>query len=86
VRRRAVLERLAATSDARARETTTVGALASALEADERAVEAHLNALIACELARRDAAGRVRVTISGEEFQELDLGDRVVVDAAPTDH
>ena len=86
MRRRAVLERLAATSDARARETTTVGALASALEADERAVEAHLNALIACELARRDVAGRVRVTISGEEFQELDLGDRVVVDAAPTDH
>ncbi|MFD1684919.1 hypothetical protein [Halobellus litoreus] len=86
MRRRAVLERLAATSDARARETTTVGALASDLEADERAVEAHLNALIACALARRDATGKVRVTITGEEFLELDFGDGVVVDAAPTDH
>jgi DNA-binding IclR family transcriptional regulator len=80
-----VLERLAATSDAERRRTTTVRALASSLGADEGAVETHLDALAACGLARKDGAGRARVTITGEELLELDPGDAVVVDVDPTD-
>jgi hypothetical protein len=69
VTRRAVLERLAATSDAARRETTTIPALARALDA-----------LRACEFARVTDDGRVRVTITGEEFLALDTDETAVVD------
>jgi len=81
VPRRTVLEELAAESDAAARETTTVAALAAALEIDERAVEAHLQGLVACELARVDPDGHARVTITGEELLELGTDEMVIVDA-----
>jgi len=84
MRRRAVLEQLAVASDARRRETTTVQALASALDADERVIEAHLERLAACELVRMDTTGNVRVTITGKQFLELDVGDGAVIDAGPT--
>jgi hypothetical protein len=80
VTRRAVFERLAAVTDADGRETTTAEALASGLDADVGAVEAHLAGLAACELARVDADGRVRVTITGEELLELDTDETVIVD------
>jgi DNA-binding IclR family transcriptional regulator len=80
VTRRAVLERLAATSDAARRETTTIPALARALDADEGAVERQLDALRACEFARVTDDGRVRVTITGEEFLALDTDETAVVD------
>lgn len=82
VTRRDVLEQLATASDAERRETTTIEALASALDADEHAVEAHLNGLAACELARKDTDGRVRVTVTGEELLELDTDEMVIVDSA----
>jgi len=75
-----VLEQLAAASDAARRETTTVEGVAAALDGDERAVEAHLNGLAACELARIEPDGRVRVTITGEELLELDIDETVIVD------
>jgi DNA-binding transcriptional ArsR family regulator len=88
VNRRAVFERLAATSDAARRETTTVTALATGLGAAERAVDAHLDGLVACELARRYPDGRVRITRTGEELLDLrpdrgldlDADDLVIVD------
>lgn len=82
VTRRTVLERLAAASDAARQETTTIEALASALDADEHTVEAHLNGLEACELARIGSDGRARVTITGEELLELDTAEMVIVDSA----
>jgi DNA-binding transcriptional ArsR family regulator len=80
VTRRAVLEQLARASDAARRETTTVEALASELDADEGAIEAHLDGLVSCELARRAPDGGIRVTITGEELLELDVDDLVIVD------
>jgi Mn-dependent DtxR family transcriptional regulator len=82
VPRRAVLDQLAAESDATAQETTTVVTLAATLEIDERAVEAHLQGLAACELARIDADGNARVTITGEELLELGTDEVVIVDTA----
>lgn len=82
--RRTVLEQLAAASDAERRETTTVEAVASALDADVGAVERHLDRLAACELARFGPDGRVRATITGEELLVLDTDELVIVDPGPT--
>lgn len=76
-----MLEQLAAASDADRRETTTVESLAAALDADEDAVRAHLNGLATCELARLDADGTARVTVTGEELLALDTVENVIVDA-----
>lgn len=80
IRRRAVLERLAAASNADRGETTTIEMLASALDADRQTIEAHLEGLVACHLARLDSEGRARVTITGEELLDLDTDDVVIVD------
>lgn len=85
ISRRTALERLAATTDAACGETTTVRALASALDADERVIEAHLDVLTECELARTCADGTVRVTITGEELLELGTVETVVVDPSASD-
>ena len=82
VTRRAVLEQLAAASDAEWRESTTVGALVAALDADEQTVEEHLESLEDCKLARTDEAGRARVTVTGKELLEIDADDLVIVDPA----
>jgi predicted transcriptional regulator len=79
VTRRTVLEELAAASDAKARRTTTVGAIASELGADEGTIEAHLGGLLECELARESTDG-VRVTVTGEELLELDADETIVID------
>lgn len=84
VTRRTVLEQLATASDAEHRETTTIEALASALDADKHTIEAHLNGLAACELARINTDGRVRVTITGEELLELEADEMVVIDPSIT--
>ena len=86
VTRREVLECLATASDAETRATTTVEALAAALEVDERTLESHLHGLADCELARRRSDGRVRVTITGEELLELELelDELVIVDPGTT--
>lgn len=76
-----VLEQLAATSASDTQSTTTVKALAAALEADERSVATRVAALEACELAQTQPDGRVRVTITGEELLELGADELVVVDA-----
>ena len=81
VTRRAVLERLAAASDAEQRVTTTRAALAAALGVDERTVESHIEGLAACELAHTYSDGRVRITITGEELLALDPDDLVIVDS-----
>lgn len=87
VTRLAVLSQLATASDAKRRETTTPEALASALDAEEGEIEAHLDALAACELARRESGRTVRVTVTGEELLELGTDDVVVVDPPPSrDH
>jgi Mn-dependent DtxR family transcriptional regulator len=80
VTRRTVLERLATASDAERRETTTPASLAAALGTDESTVTSHLNALAACELARMESDGRVRVTITGEEFLALPVEEVTIVD------
>lgn len=86
--RRAVLKRLAATSDAERRETTTIGDIATGIGAQEREVAAHVAALADCALARTYPDGRVRVTITGAELLELDTDDVVIVDLrdAGSDH
>lgn len=83
VPRRTVLKQLVAESDAERRETTTIEALASVLGRDEGTVEAHLEGLEACELARTTSDGEVRTTITGEELLALDTDEMVIVDAAP---
>lgn len=85
VPRRTVLEQLAVESDAVTRETTSPEAIATALEIDKRTVKTHLNGLAACELARVDADGNARVTVTGEELLELDTDEVVIVDASDTD-
>lgn len=80
VTRRAVLEELAAASDAETRQTTTVEALSSAIDADRHTIEAHLDGLCECELAQISAGGHARVTITGEELLELDVNEMIVVD------
>lgn len=80
--RHAVLEQLAAASDAERRETTTIDALAVTLDVDERPVEAHLQTLASCDLARFDGEGRVRVTCTGEEFLELDIDGMAILDTS----
>jgi len=80
VTRRAVFEELAALTDAERAETTTVGALAAALDADDRVVEAHVDGLVGCDLARRDPDGCVRVTVTGEQLLALGIDGPVVVD------
>jgi|AntRauMinimDraft_4_1070384.scaffolds.fasta_scaffold00746_5 DNA-binding IclR family transcriptional regulator len=82
ITRRTVLEQLATASDAERKETTSVEALTKALEADRSTIEAHLNGLEACELARREANGSVRVTITGEQLLELDTDEMLIVDAS----
>jgi Mn-dependent DtxR family transcriptional regulator len=81
VTRRAVLERLAAASDADQRETTTTAAIAAALNTDEVTIESHLNGLAACELVRTYPDGRARITITGEELLALDTDEMVIVDS-----
>lgn len=81
VTRRAVLEQLAATSDADQRETTTTAVVAAALNTDEGTIESHLNGLAACELVRTYPDGRVRITITGEELLALDTDELVIVDS-----
>jgi DNA-binding transcriptional ArsR family regulator len=80
VTRRAVLRRLAELTDAQRRETTTVDALASALGADKQTLTAHIDALVACELAHVDTDGDVRATITGEELLALDTDEVIIVD------
>lgn len=84
ITRQAVLEQLAAASDAERRETTTTKALSSALDADTHTIEAHLNGLAACEIAQIETNGRVRVTITGEELLALEADKMVIVDSATT--
>lgn len=81
VTRLAVLQQLAAASNATRGETTTVESLASALPAEKGTVEDHLIGLISCELARMSENGSVRVTITGEELLELDTDEMVIVDS-----
>lgn len=84
VTRRAVLTELAAASGAEPPETTAVDALAGALDAEPAAIETHLDGLVACELARREPDGAVRVTVAGEQLLELDLPpEAIIVDAPP---
>lgn len=85
VTRRSVLEQLAAASDATRQETTTIEALTATLDADAHAVESHLRGLEACELARIEPDGTVRVTITGEELLALDTDEMVIVDATTPD-
>lgn len=80
VTRRTVLEQLAAESDATQQETTTIEALAAICDTDEHTIEAHLDGLEACDLARVASDGTARVTITGEELLELDIGEMVIVD------
>lgn len=80
IARQAVLERLAAASNADRGETTTIEMLASDLDTDRQTIEAHLEGLVACHLARFESAGRVRLTITGEELLALDTDDIVIVD------
>lgn len=84
VTRRAVLVALARESDAASEETTSSASLAAALDVEEGSILTHLDALVACELAHRDADGDVRVTVTGEELLALDVDDGVVV-APPTE-
>lgn len=81
VTRRAVLERVAATSDAALCVTTTRAALAATLGVDERTIRSHLQGLAACELVRTYPDGRVRITITGEELLALDTDETVIVDS-----
>ncbi|MBB6647630.1 hypothetical protein [Halobellus ruber] len=80
--RRTVLQQLAELTDAQRRETTTVDALVSALDADEQTLTEHIDALVACELAHVDADGGVRATITGEELLALDTDEVIIVDPA----
>jgi len=80
VTRRAVLKQLAAESDADRRETTTRTALTAMLGTDEGTIDAHLDGLAACDLARTYPDGRVRITITGEELVDLDPDEMVIVD------
>ncbi|MFC7771887.1 hypothetical protein ACFQS5_24695 [Salinirubellus sp. GCM10025899] len=82
--RRTVLEHLATASDADRRDTTTVGTLALVLDAGRHEVETHLYGLAACELARIYPRGRVRVTVTGEEFLNLETEGAALVDPSPT--
>lgn len=83
--RREVFEALASMSDADAGRRTTVAALAAELDADERTVGDHLDALRACELAVRSPDAGVRVTITGEELLALDVPDVAIVDPSAGD-
>jgi len=76
-----VLECLGATSDAERPETTTTEKVASTLDADRQSVEAHLDGLTTCELARTYPDGRVRVTVTGEQLLELGADATVIVEA-----
>lgn len=80
VTRRAVLEQLAEQSDAGGEETTTVSSVVTALECDEQAVRVHLHHLDTCELAHIDSNARVRVTVTGEELLDLDVGEGIIID------
>lgn len=80
VTRRAVLAALARESDAESRDRTTVSVLASRLDTDEWTIREHLDGLVACDLARKNTDGDVRVTITGEELLELDPGEAVIVE------
>lgn len=84
VTRRDLLECLARMSDAEVRDTTTIGSLASELDADEPTLEAHFDQLTNCELVRRRDDGRIRITITGEELLELEADELIIVDP-PTD-
>ncbi|MEF8894357.1 hypothetical protein [Halodesulfurarchaeum sp.] len=81
VNKQVVLEQLAAATDATQQETTTIQALAATLAVDEQTVESHIQWLVACDLARLTPENDVRVTISGEQFLELDVDDTVIVDS-----
>lgn len=80
VTRRRVLEELAAASDASREQTTTIDALAATLDTERGAVQSHLDGLVACELARFETDGTIRVTLTGEELLNLDTDDMVIVD------
>lgn len=81
--RRTTLEHLARITDAEREETTTIDTLVAALDTDRRAVEVHLAGLEACELVRIDPDGTARVTVTGEEFLQLDTEEAIIVDSGP---
>lgn len=78
--RRTVLEQLAAQSDAGRGETTTIDALAAALDTDTGTVESRLHGLATCELARVAPDGTARITVTGEQLLELEADELIVVD------
>lgn len=82
VTRRSVLVQLAQESDAKRQDTTTVEALAKSLDSEGETIEAHLAALQACELARVESDGAIRVTRTGEELLALAVDD-VIIDPQP---
>ena len=55
--------------------------VATAVDADERVVGTHLDGLCARALARTESDGRVRVTVTGEEFLALDTDDAAILDS-----
>lgn len=80
VSRLAVLEELAAWTDAERGETITIDSLVEALDSDWHEVGAHLRQLEHCDLALFESSRAVRVTITGEELLALDTDETVIVD------
>jgi DNA-binding IclR family transcriptional regulator len=80
VSRAAVLDALAAHSDPSPTQTTTVAAIAAALDADCHAVRACVRHLVDCGLARREGEDGVRVTRPGAAVAAMDVEGVVVVD------
>jgi predicted transcriptional regulator len=81
VTRHAVLDAVAAASDADTGETTSPGAIATTLGVPERVVSGHIQGLAACDLVRTYGDGRLRITVTGEELLALDTDEVVIVDA-----
>jgi hypothetical protein len=77
----AVLEQLADQTDPDGDRTTTIETIATSLSLGEDIAEEHVDGLARADLATFTTDGEIRITITGEQFLELEVDDVVVVES-----
>jgi Mn-dependent DtxR family transcriptional regulator len=77
----AVLEQFGEKTDPDGDRTTTIETIAASLGIEEDLVDEHVQGLVTANLVKLTTDGQLRITITGEQFLELDVDDVVVVES-----
>jgi Mn-dependent DtxR family transcriptional regulator len=81
----AVLEQLGQVTDPSGDRTTTIETIADSMDLEEGIAQKHVQGLQRADLVTVTPDGGIRITITGEQFLELDVEDVVVVRSADRD-